>query len=82
MANKYKQKKKKIFKTYGKSNKELNVLIGIRKFIENKKRRRRNKRFSTFKKCKILMMKVKRVSLAWHIAWIVEKSSLLVPNEN
>ena len=39
MINKHKQKKKKSFRYYGKSIKELNDLKKVRKFVKNKKRR-------------------------------------------
>ena len=42
MVSKYKQKRRKPFKNYGKSNKELNALIEkkFQKFVRNKKRRK------------------------------------------
>ena len=42
MVDKHKQKKKKPFKSYGKSNKDLNALIEkkFQKFVKNKKRRK------------------------------------------
>ena len=45
MVNKHKQKKKKLFSTYGKSNKELNSIIEkkFQKFIKNKKQRKTGK---------------------------------------
>ena len=50
MINKYKQKKKKPFKKYGKSNKELNALIEkkIQKFVKYKKRRKTEKELQHF----------------------------------
>ena len=62
MVNKHKQKKKKTFRTYGKSNRELNAQN--KKFIKNKKRRKTKKSFSTSKKCRFLTMKVEKVSPA------------------
>ena len=45
MVNKHKQEKRKPFKNYGKSNKELNAPIKkkIQKFVKNKKRRKTKK---------------------------------------
>ena len=50
MVNKHKQKKKKPFKNYGKSNKELNALIEkkFQKFVKNKKRRKTEKELQHF----------------------------------
>ena len=55
MVNKHKQKKKKSFKNYGKSIKELNVLIEkkFRKFVKNKKRRKTEKELQHFKEIQI-----------------------------
>ena len=55
MVNKHKQKKKKIFKNYGKSNKELNALIEkiFQKFVKNKKRRKTEKNFQHFHEMQI-----------------------------
>ena len=52
MVNNHKQKKKKPFKNYGKSNKELNVLIekNFQKFVKNKKRRKTKKELQHFRK--------------------------------
>ena len=49
----HKWKKKKYFRNYGKSNKELNALIEkkFQKFVKNNKRMKTKKSFSTFKKC-------------------------------
>ena len=70
MVNKNEQKKKKSFKTYRKSNKELNVQIEksfkcLSKIIKGGREKRI---FSTFKKCRFVTMKVKRVSPAWQKA--------------
>ena len=45
MVNKHKQKKRKLFKNYGKSNKELNAPIEkkFQKVVKNKKRRKTEK---------------------------------------
>ena len=50
MVKKQKQKKKKPFKSYGKSNKELNALIKKKnqKFVNNKKRRKTEKELQHF----------------------------------
>ena len=50
MINKHKQKKKKSFRTYVKSNKELNVLIKkkFQKFVKNKKRWKTEKELQHF----------------------------------
>ena len=76
MANKHKQKKKKPFKNYGKSNKELNALIEkkVQKFVKNKKRRKTIRNFSTFKKYRFWMTKARKAFLALQKAWKMEKS--------
>ena len=83
MVNKHKQKKKKTFRNYGKSNKELNDLIKkkFQKFVKNKKRGKQKKSSSTFKKWRFPTMKVKRGSPAWQKAWKLEKFHPLVLNE-
>ena len=50
MVSKHKQKKKKTFKNYGKSTKELNALIEkkFQKFVKNKKRRKTEKELQYF----------------------------------
>ena len=50
MVNKYKQKKKKPLKNYGKSNKELNTLIEkkFQEFVKNKKRSKTEKELQHF----------------------------------
>ena len=50
MVNNHKQKKKKKFRTYGKSIKELNSLIEnkFQKFVKNKKRRNTEKELQHF----------------------------------
>ena len=55
MVNKHKQKKKKPFKNYGKSNKELNALIKkkFQKFVKNKKRRNLEKELQHFQEMQI-----------------------------
>ena len=55
MVNKHKQKKKKPFKNYGKSNKELNALIEkkFQKFVKNKKRRKTEKELQHFQEMQI-----------------------------
>ena len=55
MVNKHKQKKKKTFKTYGKSDKELNTLIEkkFQKFVQNKKRRKTEKELQQFQEIHI-----------------------------
>ena len=64
MVIKHKQKKKKNFKSYGKSNKEKNALIDkiFQVFAKNKKRRKQSS--SNFKKYRFPMMKSKRESPA------------------
>ena len=76
MVNKHKQKKKKPFKYYEKSNKELNALIE-RKFQKLQKTRKGGKQrssFSIFKKCRFQMTKARKASPAWQKAWKLEKS--------
>ena len=55
MVNKHKQKKKKHFKNYGKSNKELNALFEkkFHKFVKNKKRRKTEKELQHFQEMQI-----------------------------
>ena len=55
MVNKHKQKKKKKFRNYGKSNKEVNALIEKKfvKFVKNKKRRRTEKELQHFQEMQI-----------------------------
>ena len=55
MVNKYKQKKKKPFKNYGKSNKELNALIErkFQKFVKKKKRRKAEKELRHYQEMQI-----------------------------
>ena len=55
MVNKHNQKKKKPFKNYEKSNKELNALIEkkFQKFVENKKRRNTEKELQHFQEMQI-----------------------------
>ena len=67
MVNKYKQKKKKPLKSYGKSNKELNALIEkkFQKLLKNKKRRKTEKEFQHFHQ----MTKARRVSPALQRVW-------------
>ena len=50
MVKKHKQRKKKPFKNYAKSNKELNELIekNIPKFVKNKKKRKIEKELQHF----------------------------------
>ena len=50
MVNKYKQKKKRKFETYRKSNKEPNAIIEkeFQKFVKHKKTRKMEKRASIF----------------------------------
>ena len=50
MISKRKQKKRKPFKNYGRSNKELNALIEkqFQKFVKNKKRRKTEKELQHF----------------------------------
>ena len=50
MVNKHKQKKERNFKSYGKSNKELNAQIEKKflKFVKNKKRRKTEKELQHF----------------------------------
>ena len=50
MVSKHKQKKKKNFTNYGKSNKELNAVIEkkFQKFVKNEKRRKTEKEFQHF----------------------------------
>ena len=50
MVNKYKQKKKKNFRTYGNINKQINIIIEkkVQKFIKNKKRRKTEKELKHF----------------------------------
>ena len=85
MVVKHKQKKKKNLKTYGKSNKVvLNALIEkkFQKFVINKKRRKIEKKsISISMKCRFLMIKSKKIYLAWKKSWKVEKFHPLVLNE-
>ena len=69
MVSKHKQKKKKPFQNYEKSNKELNALIEkkFQEFITNKGGKQRRS-FNTFKKYRFQMMKEKRASPAWQKA--------------
>ena len=62
MVNNHKQKKKKSFRTYGKSNKELDTPIEkkFQKFVKTRKGGRQKKSSSTFKKCKFPTMKAKK----------------------
>ena len=55
MVVKHKQKKKKNFKIYGKSNKELNALIEkkFQKFVKHKKRRKTEKELQHFQEMQI-----------------------------
>ena len=55
MVNKHKQRKKKTFKNYGKSNKELNALIKkkFQEFVKNKKRRKTEKELLHFQEMQI-----------------------------
>ena len=55
MVNKHKQKKKKNFMTYRKSDKELNALIGkkFQKFVKNKKKRKTEKELQHFQEIHI-----------------------------
>ena len=55
MVNKHKQKKKKPFKNYRKSNKKLNALIGkkLHKYVKIKKRRKTEKELQHFQNMKI-----------------------------
>ena len=55
MINKHKQKKKKPFKNYGKSNNELNALIDkkFQTFVKNKKRRKTEKELQHFQEMQI-----------------------------
>ena len=50
MVVKHKNRKKKNFKNYGKSNKELNAIIKKKflKFVKNKKRRKMEKELQHF----------------------------------
>ena len=50
MVSKYKQKKKKNFRNYGKSDKELNALIEkkFQMYVKNKKRRETDKKVQHF----------------------------------
>ena len=66
MVKKQKQREKKNFKDYGKSNKELNALVEnkFQKFVKNMKRRKQRKNYNTFKKCKFQTMKARKVSQA------------------
>ena len=66
MVNKLKKNKKKPFKNYGKSNKELHALIEkkFQKFVKARRGGKQKICFSTFKKCRFQMMKAKRVSPA------------------
>ena len=72
MVNKHKQKKKKKnWRTYKKSNKELNALIEkkFQKFVKNRKKGGRQKKSSNIsKKYRFMMMKAKRASPAWQKA--------------
>ena len=52
-----------------------------KKFVKNKKRRKTENSFSTFKKCRFPMIKVKRTSPARQKAWKVQKFHPLVLNE-
>ena len=56
MVNKHKQKKKRPFKNYGMSNKELNALIEkkFQKFVETNKRRKTEKELQHFYEMQIL----------------------------
>ena len=62
MVNKHKQKKRKPFKDYGKSNKELNALIEkkFQKFVKNKIRRKTEKEPQYFQEMQILDDKHKK----------------------
>ena len=55
MVNKHKHKKKKTFKNYGKSDKELNALIErkFQKFVKNKRRRNKEKELQHFQEIQI-----------------------------
>ena len=55
MVNKHKQKKKNPFKSYGKSNEELNALIEkkFQKFVKNKKRGKTEKALLYFQEMQI-----------------------------
>ena len=56
MVMKQKQKKKKPFKNYEKSNKEMNALIEkkFQKFVKNKKRMKTDKELQHFQEMQIL----------------------------
>ena len=56
MVKKQKEKKKKPFKNYGKSNKELNSLIekNFQKLVKNKKRRKTEKELKHFHKMQVI----------------------------
>ena len=57
MVVKHKQRKKKNFKNYRKSSKELNALIEKRnfhKFVENRKKRKTEKELQHFQEMQIL----------------------------
>ena len=62
MVSKHKQKKKKPFKNYGKSNKKLNALIErkLKKFVKNKKRRKTEKELQHFQEIQISDNKSKK----------------------
>ena len=67
MLNMHKSKKKKSFRNYRKSNKELNALIEkkIQMIVKLRNGGRQKKKSSTFNKCRYPTMKVKRVFPAW-----------------
>ena len=63
MVNKHKQKKKKPFKNYGMSNKELNALIErkFQKFVNNKKSRKMEKELQHIQEMQISDDKTKKI---------------------
>ena len=66
MVVKHKQRKKKNFKNYGKSNKVPNALIerNFRNLLKIRKGGKQRRIYNTFKKYKIQMMNAKRLSQA------------------
>ena len=83
MVVKDKQRKKKNFKNYGKSNKELNALIekNFRNLLKIRRGGKQTKNYNTFRKCSFQTMKTRIVSQAFSRAEKAEKSQPPALNE-
>ena len=80
MINKHKQKKKKPFKNYGMSNKELNALIErkFQKFVKNKKRLKTEIELQHFQEMQISDDESKKSIIS--LAESVEKGEISSPS--